>query len=89
MSYLIKWREMQGPNELDEAASTRSDTLPLGVSTDHIISSLPSTPDNSINGVIDWDQGRCHNRFQRSGNRQAAALMYAGIKNGLWLRNKA
>lgn len=55
MSYLIKWRETQRPNELDGTASTRSDTLPLGVTTDHIISSLPSAPDNSINGLIDWD----------------------------------
>lgn len=80
MSYLIKWREMQGPNELDGAASARSDTLPLGVTTDHIISSLPSTPDNSINGLIDWDRGRCHNRFQHSGDGTAAALIYAQIK---------
>lgn len=89
LSYLIKWREIQGPNELDGAASTRSDTLPLGVSADHIISSLPSTPDNSINDLIDWDRGRCHNRFQRSGKSKAAALIYAGIKNGLELRSHA
>lgn len=80
---------MQGPNELDGAASTKSDTLPLGVTTDHIISLLPSTPDNSINGLIDWDRGRCHNRFQRPGNGQAATLIYAGIKNVLELRGKA
>lgn len=80
MSYLIKWREMQGPNELDGAASTRSDTLPLGVTTDRIISSLPSTLDNSINGLIDWDQGCCHNRFQCSGNNQAAASIFSGIQ---------
>lgn len=61
---------MQGPIELDGAAGTRSDTLPLGVSTDHIISSLPSTPDNLINGLIDLDQGCCHNRFQSWGNSQ-------------------
>lgn len=58
---------MQGPNELDGAASTRSDTLPLGVIADHIISSLPSTLDNSISGLIDWDRRHCHNRFQCSG----------------------
>ena len=29
---------MQGPSALDGAVSTRSDTLPLGVTTDHIIS---------------------------------------------------
>lgn len=83
MSYLIKRRETQGPNEPSVTASTRSDTLPLGVTTDPIISSLPSAPDNSINSLIDWDQGRCHNRFQRLGNNQAALLIYAGIKNVL------
>lgn len=44
LSYQIRERKMQGPNGLDGAASTRSDTLPLGVTTDHIISLLPSTP---------------------------------------------
>lgn len=44
LSYLIKWRETQGPNELDGASSTRSDTLPHGVTADHIISSLPLRP---------------------------------------------
>lgn len=90
VSYVISWRELQRPNELSGVARPRIDTFPLGVTTDHIRSSLPSHPltTQSMTRMSLWEQRCCHNKLRSSENIQTAALIYSVALSDLSLEEE-